>query len=191
MRNNKAGCSKIVDGCTDENSISQVFAAKYKHLYNSVPYETSELRDILDDIEISLSNGSVDRHFIISCDEIHAAVIKLKPHKGDGNSGLCSDYFIHAGRDLSVHIAILFTAIVLHGTVPSDFLISTIIPIPKNRHSSSANSDNFRGIALSSVYCKLLDHVILCKYQDKLISSELQFGFKQKSSTRPTMVLWF
>ena len=183
IRNNKTGFSKIVDGCTDESSISQVFATKYKQLYNSVPFDNDELEIIRNDIDASLSNSCIDSDTIITCHEVQAAIAKLKAHKSDGNIGLSSDHFIHAGNDLSVHIAILFTSLIIHGSVPAEFLVSTIIPIPKNRHASAADSDNFRGIALSSVYCKLFDYAILCKYNERLISSDLQFGFKQNSST--------
>jgi hypothetical protein len=47
IRNNKAGNNKAVDGCTGENNIAKVFVDKYKNLYTSVPYNTSELNDIL------------------------------------------------------------------------------------------------------------------------------------------------
>ena len=190
IRNNKSGYSKIVDGCSDESSISQVFAAKYKNLYSSVPYDSSDLHDIVADVETSISNDALTSHFIVSQYDVQAAIAKLKPHKNDGDIGLSSNHFIHADRDFSIHVAFLFSAIITHGSVPSDFLTSTIIPIPKNRHVSASNSDNFRGIALSSVYGKLFDNVILCKYYDKLASSDLQFGFKPNSSTNMcTMVL--
>jgi len=41
---------------------------------------------------------------------------------------------------------------------------------------------SLRGIALSSLYGKLFDNVVLMYYSDKLTTSELQFGFKAKSS---------
>ena len=55
------------------------------------------------------------------------------------------------------------------------------LPIPKITNESAINSDNFRGIALSSVYVKLFDNIILVRYYDKLCSSDLQFGFHQNS----------
>ena len=77
-----------------------------------------------------------------------------------------------------------------HGSVPSELGISTILPIPKSNNSNSIDSTNFRGIALSSVFCKLLDNIILEKYHDKICTSVHQFGFKAKSSTNMcTMVL--
>ena len=42
---------------------------------------------------------------------------------------------------------------------------------------------NFRGIALSSLFGKIFDNIILDRYCDKLLSSELQFGFKANHST--------
>ena len=78
----------------------------------------------------------------------------------------------------------------VHGAVPTDFVTSTILPIPKTKHVSELTSDNFRGIALSSIYVKLFDNIVICKYYDKLCTSELQFGFKQHSSTHMcTMVI--
>jgi len=76
----------------------------------------------------------------------------------------------------------LFNAIVMHGTLPEVFLYSTIIPVPKTRNVNLSDSSNHRGIALSFLYGKLFDNVVLMYYSDKL-ASELHLGFKAKSST--------
>jgi len=84
----------------------------------------------------------------------------------------------------------MFTAIVVHGTVPDSFLYSTIIAIPKGKHGNMSDSSNFRGITLSSIYGKLFDNIVLFRYGERLLSSELQFGFKAKTSTNShSMVL--
>jgi len=44
-------------------------------------------------------------------------------------------------------------------------------------------SANYRGIAFSSVYLKIVDNIVLHKYSAHLSTSELQLGFKRKSST--------
>jgi len=77
-----------------------------------------------------------------------------------------------------------------HGSVPNEFGVITILPIPKSNNSNSINGTNFQGIALSSIFCKLLDNIILEKFHDKLRTFDHQFGFKPKSSTNTcTMVL--
>ena len=45
------------------------------------------------------------------------------------------------------------------------------------------DSNNYRGIALSSIICKIVDLVVLSRYYDSLVTSELQFGFKPGHST--------
>jgi len=71
----------------------------------------------------------------------------------------------------------MFTCMASHGSVHNAFGISTILPIPKSLNSNSIDTTNFLGIALSSIYCKLLDNVILEKFRDKLSTSDHQFGF--------------
>jgi len=90
---------------------------------------------------------------------------------------------VNAGFDLSIHIPFLFTAIISHGSVPRDFVTSTVIPIPKKRNCDMSYSENFRDISLSSLFGKIFDIVILSKFHENLCTSDLQFGFKQKSST--------
>ena len=102
----------------------------------------------------------------------------------------CLYHIIHAGPDLSQYIAFLFTCMATHGSVPNEFGVSTILPIPKSHNSNSIDSTNFRGTTLSSVHCELLDNIILDKFPDKLCTSDHQFGNKPKSSTNMcTMVL--
>jgi len=47
----------------------------------------------------------------------------------------------------------LFTCMIVHGCAPSGFGASSIIPIPKKHNINVADSNNFLGIALSSVFC--------------------------------------
>jgi len=74
-------------------------------------------------------------------------------------------------------------AIVVHGTVPNKLLYSTIVPIPKGKQGNASLSS--QGTILSSIYGKLFDNIVLCCFGDSysFISSELQFGFKVKTST--------
>jgi len=46
------------------------------------------------------------------------AIEKLKLHKSDGSFMLISDHFVNTGFDLSIHLSLLFTAIISHGSVP-------------------------------------------------------------------------
>jgi len=98
--------------------------------------------------------------FVIKACEVEEAIKKLKLHKTDGGFMLSADHFMNAGFDLSIHISFLFTAIISHASVPRDFVTSTVIPIPQKRNCDKSDSENFRGISLSSLFGKIFDYVI-------------------------------
>ena len=72
-----------------------------------------------------------------------------------------SEHLKHACDELFVQIALLFTSMAVHGCVPEDLQISTVIPIPKGKNANLTDSNNYRGIALSSIIGKVLDLIVL------------------------------
>jgi hypothetical protein len=190
LRSAKAGTSRIVDGIAVAKDIAQLFAAHYQELYTSVPYNSKEMQDILNTINGSLAGLSVSEDCIFSTREVEDAVSRLKVHKNEGASELSTDHIINANHECFSLISSLFTAITVHGNVPDVFRRSTIVPIPKGHNVNKSDSTNYRGIALSSVFGKILDNIILNRYQVQLMSCDRQFGFKPKSSTNLcTMIL--
>ena len=61
---------------------------------------------------------------------------------------------------------------------PLRLLEAVICSIPKDLRRDLCSSNNYRGKALCSALCKLIDLIIVDKYGDKLITSDLQFAFK-------------
>ena len=50
---------------------------------------------------------------VTSCSDVRNAISRLKSHKNDGDGKLSTDHFHNAGVDLSVHVGLLFSAIIL------------------------------------------------------------------------------
>ena len=69
----------------------------------------------------------------------------------------------------------------IHGYNANDLVLSSIISISKDIHSSLSSCDNYRGISLFNGICKLFDYVIMHTYY--LYTSDMQFGFKPQYST--------
>jgi hypothetical protein len=79
---------------------------------------------------------------------------------------------------------LVFVVIVVHGTAPAKFLSSILYctHIPEGRNANLSVSENFCGIALSSIFGKIFDNIIFEQYQHQL-SCELRFDLQRKSST--------
>ena len=111
---------------------------------------------------------------------VREAISKLKPRKSDGDAGLTTDY---GSYKLYSYISVLFSIMFPYGYVPTSMRQSVFIPIPKNKRKSLNDSENYRGIALSSILGKILDWVILHISKGVLRTSDYQFGFKSEHST--------
>ncbi len=80
-------------------------------------------------------------------------------------------------------LTLLFNMMLVHGVCPKSMLHGTMVPIPKYKKMSLCDSDNYQAIALSNIFGKTFDWVILLKEKDALCSSDMQFGFKEGLST--------
>ena len=79
----------------------------------------------------------------------------------------------------------LFNLMMHIGHVPPNFGQSYTVPILKgscNPYGKSVTVEDFRGISISPVISKVLEHCILDRYGIFLKSSDNQFGFKKESS---------
>ena len=94
-----------------------------------------------------------------------------------------SDNIIHGSHILHEYIALLFSTMLMHGYSPHLMMIGTMVPLPKGKWTNLCTSDNFRAITLSSLLGKLLDMIIMGREKDNLMTSHLQFGFKEGAST--------
>jgi hypothetical protein len=184
LKGRKKTLPVVVDGVKGEAQIANIFASKYKELYNSVPCDQIELGVINEKVCSKLhcltSQNVNSSQFTVN--EFKSALNQISCGKSDGQIGLFSDHIVHGTDKLFKYIIKLFNAMLIHAMSPKGMLSSIMLPIVKNKRVQSNNSDNFRAICLQSVFCKLLDLLILGREELSLLTSELQFGFKPKHS---------
>lgn len=183
MNGKHSAHASTIDGQSCPNSISRMFADKYEKLYNSVAYDTLEMDAIRQVVDERVSLAGYTDDCMVTHADVTAAISLLKHNKNDGGRGLSTNHFKFACAEFATHTALLFSGLLTHGSVIDEFLLSTTVPIPKGRNVNLTDSENYRGITLSSVFGRLLDLIILNRYSDTLNSSELQFGFKRNRST--------
>ena len=172
----------MIDGNSDSCSITGMFSDKYAALSNSVPYDNTEMKRIEAEVMTKLQKCN-DDSYNITVHDVMNAVTHLKTGTSDESEGLSSDHFIYDNRKLYVLLSILFTLFLRHGFSPNLMILGFMIPIPKEKKKSLCSASNYRAIALSSIFNKILDWIILLKEEHSLCSSELQFGLKKGLST--------
>jgi hypothetical protein len=113
----------------------------------------------------------------------------MKYNKNDGCNDLFTNHLKFAGYDLFWHLSLILSCIITHGSLPNDFLQGTTIPTPKGRNANLTCADNYRGITLGSAFRRVLDLIILFRYEDHLSTSDLQFGLRHHRSTNMCTIL--
>ena len=177
-----------IDGQNDPADITNIFSDKYKSLYNSVGYKTDEMRILNETIEKLIDDEEMkndqlkDHSHTITVKEVVDAINALKQGKKEEN-GLYSNHFKNGTRRLAIILTLLFNCMLVHGTAPDELLLGTMIPLIKDTRGKKQCSDNYRALTIGTGMAKILDIVILNQQKDKLSTSYLQFGFKEKSST--------
>ena len=173
----------VVDGVAADNEIAEVFAHKYSQLYNSVPSDTNDMREIENELNEALENAASATDFVVSASELDSAIKKLKSQKHDGNASMWSNFVIWSPSCMRVQIRLLFGAMLSHGHFPHMLNKAIIISIPKDLKGDICDSANYRGIALTSCLTKLLEIVLIDKARMNISTSHLQFAYKAKYST--------
>ena len=176
-----------IDNSHGNQEIADMFANKFSNLYNSVSYDHDKMlllkSRISDSIKHRCESGVKCTNHVrhITVKDIQSSVKQLKCDKKDGTVNMYTNHVINGTNRLFVLLSLLFTAMLLHGYCPLYMLYGTMTPIPKV--NGTTDSDKIRAITLCSTLSKLFDTIILDKCRNELTTSELQYGFKEKSST--------
>ena len=111
------------------------------------------------------------------------AVFQLKNGKSADEDEISAEHFLNAPYAVYEQLTFLFNAMLAHSFVPEQFKRGTIIPIVKDHQGDLGDVSNYRGITISPIASKILEHCLKIVFGSYLSSSPWQFGFRKKSST--------
>ena len=94
----------------------------------------------------------------ISRDEVTASIRNLKPGKSTGPDKVIREMLKHANERANDLFVQFFNKLYDEGIFPKEWSKSIIVPIHKKGDANIP--DNYRGIALTSVLCKVYTHVL-------------------------------
>ena len=65
----------------------------------------------------------------------------------------------------------------IHGYIPDECLETVIVPIIKDNSGNVSDQSNYRPISLTTIFSKVIEIVLLLRYDNILTSVDNQFGF--------------
>ena len=89
---------------------------------------------------------------------------------------------------LSEHLFTLFKCFIIHGHCSVVLLLATLLPLVKDKLGDHCSSKNYRSIAISSLFLKIFDWVVLLLFGHCLQLDDLQFEYQEDISG--TMCSW-
>ena len=114
----------------------------------------------------------------------------IDPFKATGPDSLSPKLLKELSRELSPCLTLLFKASIHQSTLPLDWKTALVMPLFKK--GSKSDPSNYRPISLTSVCCKVLEHIIYSNIMSHLenlnILSDSQFGFCTKRSAEQLLL---
>ena len=119
----------------------------------------------------------------VSAEEVTYVIKKLDVNKACGSDGVYSEHIKYASNILVPLLSMCFTSCVAHECQPESMLSVVLVPLINYKAGKISSKDNYRPIALASVFSKLIEMVILDRIEIYMDTNPNQFGFKKKHGT--------
>ena len=177
MKSSKSFQCQSVNGSSNVLVIAQMWKDHFSKIHD------------MDNVGVNKSDGCCYRElssefdFVVSAEMVQNAIQLLKGNKAAGIDGIYEEHIIYAPGCVVAHLAKIYTAMLKHGYLPKSLTKGLIVPLIKDKFGDYSDMSNYRGITLSSVFCKILELIIKESCEGSLITSDLQFGFKKDHST--------
>ena len=120
----------------------------------------------------------------VSCKGVVKLLKNLKPHKSAEPDDFPLMLLREAADEIAPAITLLFQASLKQWNTPSTWRKALVVPIFKK--GSKSDESNYRPISLTSVLCKLCEHIlhstIITHLASHKILSDAQHGFRKRRS---------
>ena len=118
---------------------------------------------------------------------------KLNPYKASGPEMVSARFLKEVATEISPTLTLPFNASILQSIIPTDWKEALINPIYKKGKNDRGIAENYCPISLTSVTCKLLEHIVHSNIFKHLeankILSETQHGFRKRRGCDTQLVM--
>lgn len=186
QRTAKIGVSPLrVDGClvTEPKAQAEALNNQFQSVFSrGQAYNSTQFMDKCRmDTEGSYSELS---DVTITLEGVRTALLNLNPHKACGPDGISPRVLKELAVEISPILKIVFESSLSTGIVPRDWRDANVTPIFKK--GEHYDPSNYRPVSLTSVPCKIMEHIIVKSLMNHLDSNKIlctqQHGFRKERS---------
>lgn len=168
-----------IDGCIGDDNIAERWREYFCDLYNC--HDNNASKQAFDNrLKLALSNV---KDVTLSIDDVTTTCCNLKRGKSPGPDGISSEAILFGCPSLFNHIWMLFNLFLKFSYLPDNLITSAIIPLVKNKAGNLSDLNNYRAIAISNVFSKLFEYLLIDQVYSYSDYDYFQFGFKDSHST--------
>ena len=170
-----------VNGVHGEQNICELFAANTREIMNQGSTINTE-REV-SSVNIALNNIEYTDHMLVSAVEVQNAVKLLKSGRAAGTDRISAEHIKHSGPRMLIIIALFLSVLLVHGTMPNKLLQTILVPIVKDKNGDISDISNYRLIAVSNSITKIIELILLNRYEECFSTCDNQFGFRAGHGT--------
>ena len=130
------------------------------------------------------ADDSTLHHITVSKSGVLKLLLGIDDSKATGPDGIPGKFLKSCAHELHEVFTIFFQKSLDLGEIPEDWKSANIFPLFKK--GDKGNVENYRPISLTSIVCKLLEHIVHSNissfFESKKFLTPLQHGFRQKRS---------
>ena len=129
--------------------------------------------------------------FVIDSEGVRKLLANLKPHTACGPDDLPAYLLKEVSSELAPSLSLLFNTSLKEGRIPCAWKAANVVPIFKKGDKHKA--ENYRPISLTSIICKVAEHIVHSQIMDHLdthnLLTDCQFGFRKRRSCESQLLL--
>ena len=164
----------IKDGCDsmvyEVSEILEVWRNHYSSLStpkDDISYDSAHFDTVNKEVN-ELNKRDDNSPFLetpFTTNEVQRAVNRLKSNKACGYDRICAEHVKYGGYMLTITLTMMFNLINQWEYVPLNFKHGIQVPLFKGKNLCSADTNNYRGITLLSIFSKVYEMIIWARLE--------------------------
>jgi len=169
----KTPLSDVIDSATGSVEISNLWRDHYRNLFNASTHPAPVIlpRNVIVDAPT------------VTVREVENAVKALNTSGSAGSDSVTPEHVSCAHPVVYVMLSLLYNMCIRHSAFPDDILEVILVPLLKDKNGDPSSKSNYRPIALSTVFSKILESILFSRCSDNLRTSDNQFAYKPNHGT--------